>query len=436
MSIVMNLNSLFRLGRLFLIMQIGTSFGILAGHVLRLAVAWWCLKETESAIAFSSLIALSVATEIYLKPFLASLGDHFNRIKFILCCQFIVLIITLFFYLLSQVNYFDIRLIAVSLILMSAVISVREPTIMGLIPDMVAEGEVTNAISNRSALNSIIMMIGPILATALISVFSINTALLTATVLLAFSCIAFFCLYAKQKEQLIDHDIKNMNDSSSWFAKTKGGFRAIYRVKSELHIALISTLINFTMFPFFSVTVPYWISNELKLPATYLGAFEVSFGFGLIAGSMYFNKLILNLFGRLYNVVSGFILLGGSVVAIISVDNIYFSIFFAFFCGLAFILINVNLSTLRSTATPHNYRTRMSAMAVFMSSLANPFGVVIAGWFISNLGVANFALSSGVAVLFIAPLIMCSSDVKKALSLNELDMKGYYEKKYPKAFYK
>lgn len=432
----MNLKSIFQLGRLFLIMQTGTSFGILAGHVLRLAVAWWCLKETQSAIAFSSLIALSVATEIYLKPFLASLGDHFNRIKFILCCQFIVLLITLFLYLLSQVNYFDIKLVAASLILMSAVTSVREPTIMGLIPDMVAEGEVTKAISSRSALNSIIMMIGPIFATALISVFSINAALFTATGLLILSCIAFFCLYTKQKEQLIDNEVKHIKDSYSWFSKTKGGFRAIYRVKSEFHIALISTMINFTMFPFFSVTIPYWISNVLKLPATFLGAFEVSFGLGLIAGSMYFNKLILDLFGRLYNVVSGFLLLGGSVVAIMSVNNIYLSIIFAFFCGLAFIFINVNLTTLRATATPHNYRTRMSAMAVFMSSLANPFGIIIAGWFISNIGVENFALASGVAVLFIAPLIMCSTDVKKALSLNELDMKGYYEKKYPEAFYK
>lgn len=69
----------------------------------------------------------------------------------------------------------------------------------------------------------------------------------------------------------------------------------------------------------------------------------------------------------------------------------------------------------------------MAAMSAFLSSLVNPFGVLIAGGFIHWLGVSVFTLFSGLAVLMIAPLLLCSWHLKRALSLEESEMKGYYE---------
>lgn len=62
-------------GLCFFLLQTGTSLGLLSGHIFRLAIAWWCLKETQSAAVFSYVIALSVAAEIYFKPFLSFFGD-------------------------------------------------------------------------------------------------------------------------------------------------------------------------------------------------------------------------------------------------------------------------------------------------------------------------------------------------------------------------
>ena len=425
----MKIDKLLCLGPRFFLLQTGTSVSMISGHIFRLALAWWCLKTTSSAVAFSTLIAISVAAEVYLKPFLASFGDHFNRIKFIIACQFAVLVIMLLFCIANYMGSFNLTAIAIGLVVMSAISSVREPTIMGLIPDLVAEGEVTKAISNRSTINSIIMLIGPLISASLISFFSVKVALYVSAVVYVFSCISFLAL-------LFNYNIDDVSGCTreNWFKKTKGAFNAIYHVKSEFHIALISMVINFTMFPFFSVTVPYWISSELKLPATYLGAFEFSFALGLIASSLSINSIVRNWAGRLNNILLGFVLLGTSVMAIVLTGNIYISIVLAFLCGLSFIFINVNLSTLRSTATPREYRTRMSAMAAFLSSLANPFGVAIAGWYISLLGVVPFTIISGAAVVLIAPIILCSLHLRRALSLSEDEMKGYYQNTYPRAF--
>lgn len=426
----MNVNSFCRHGFLFSLLQMGTSLSMISGHVFSLALAWWCLRETQSVTSFSSLIAIAAAAEIYLKPFLASFGDQGHRVKFILLCQLTVLGLVFIFCMARTAGVFNLVAIALGLILMSAIVSVREPTVMGLIPDLISEGEVTNALSSRAAINSVIMLLGPMLAASIITLSSTETALYISAGAMLMSCLTFTILTVKSPRTLAVHTLQG-----TWFRNTKGAFRAIYRVKAEFHIALISAAINFTMFPFFSVTVPYWISTQLKLAAVYLGAFEFSFALGLIAGSLYLNNLARAWLGRLNNVLMGFLILGSSVIAIITVNNIYLSIFFAFFCGTAFIFINVNLTTLRSAATPPHYRTRMSAMAMFLSSLANPFGVALAGGFISGMGVEPFAIASGLMVILISPIILCSCDLKKALSLNETEMKGYYEKTYPDAFY-
>lgn len=415
-------------GLCFFLLQTGTSLGLLSGHIFRLAIAWWCLEETQSAAVFSSVIALSVATEIYFKPFLSFFGDFFNRVKFITFCQVAILAIVIF---LSAVEHFNLPAIAIGLVIISAVISVREPTIMGLIPDVVPEGTVTQAISSRTAVNSIMMLLGPILATVMISIFSTKYAFYISAVLLVFSCLAFILLSRNYCAPSHSSTAKK-----SWFSNTKEAFTLIFHVRTEIYIALICAIINFVMFPFFSITVPYWINSELKLSAFYLGAFEFVFALGLIIGSLYINDLLNKLIGRLYNVFFGFVLLGSCVMAIVATNNIYFSILLAFFCGMAFIFINVNLSALRSAATPRDYRTRMSAMAVFLSSIANPFGAAIAGWYINWLGVIPFTLGSGLVVILISPIMLCSLHLRNALSLNELEMTGYYEKTYPKAFYK
>lgn len=427
----MKVDALMPPGPRFFLLQTGASLSLVSGHIFRLAMAWWCLQVTQSAVAFSSLIAISVAAEIYLKPFLASFGDHFNRVKFIIACQLAVLGIIALFCLASYLHYFNLVVITSGLVVISAISSVREPTIMGLIPDLVAEGEVTQAISGRSTINAIIMLTGPIIAASIISLFSEGVALYIAALAFALSCLAFIILLYKY-----DTEAVATGEKETWSHKTKGAFKAICHVKSELHIALVSLVINFTMFPFFSVTIPYWINSELKLPVTYLGAFEFSFALGLIVSSLYINARVREWTGRLNNVLAGFVLLGSSVMAMVLIGDIYISIVLAFFCGMAFVFINVNLSTLRSTATPRDYRTRMSAMAGFLSSLANPFGVSIAGWYISWLGVMPFTVISGAIVVLIAPVILCSLHLRRALSLDEVEMKGYYEKTYPEAFYK
>lgn len=422
-----------KLGWDFFFFQCGTTAGLLTGHVMRIAVAWWCLEETKSAVFFAMVISFSVGFEIYLSPLLSSFGDHYPRMKLICASQWSISLLCLVIFIINMLWHFNIYVLTSLLMLISVLVCFRDPVIAGTIPDLVKKEDISCAISRRSQINSIYIFLGPLIAAFMTSYFGVTTTLLSALIFSVLSS-AFYQGLIVIKHENHPPSPHSGREKIEWLKKTKGGFTAIINVKSELYIAAFAAIINFNMYPFFSVTVPYWINQDLRLPASYLGLFEGAFGLGLIAGSAFFVKMLNEYLGRFYTILSGFLLLGLSVICIVSTAHHYIILFFAFVCGVSFMLININLNTLRVSATPPSYRVRMSAVASFLSRFFNPAGVFISGLAIAHFGVQNVVITSGVLIVLIVPFLVTSRNVRNALSLSTQDMDGYYEKTYPSAF--
>lgn len=422
-----------KLGWRFFIFQCGTTAGLLTAHITRISVAWWCLEETESAAVFSMIISISIGFEIYLSPFLSSFGDHFPRLKLICLSQWAISSLSVMILIMNYFDIFNIYMLTVLLILTSVFVCLRDPTIVGTIPDLVVKKEVSNAITRRSQINSIYIFLGPMIAAFMTSYLGITTTLLTALFFSILSSVFYSLLINLKKNNLLNTQ-DSIREEFEWLKKTKSGFIAIIKVKSELYISVIASIVNFNMYPFFSIIIPYWINQVLELPVSYLGLFEGAFGLGLISGSSYFIKISNEYFGRFYTVIIGFLLLGLSIIFIITVSYHYLILFFAFSCGVAFMLININMNTLRVSATPHTFRVRMSAIASFLSRAFNPIGVFLSGLGITYLGVQNVVITSGVVIIMVVPFIVFSSNVRSALLLSDQEMDGFYEKKYPAAF--
>lgn len=422
-----------KLGWSFFFFQCGATSGLLTGHIMRIAVAWWCLEETRSATTFALVISLSVGFEIYLSPLLSSFGDHYPRLKLICSSQWCISLITFLIIVVNISDYFNVYIITTLLILISVLVCLREPTIIGTIPDLVHKESVSDAISRRSQINSIYIFLGPLIAAFMTSYFGIKTTLLTALFFAVLSSLFYLAVVFLEKDTPVNLPQPN-GENFEWFNKTKSGFVAIINVKSELNIAIFAAIVNFNMYPFFSFIIPYWINQVLKLPASYLGLFEGAFGLGLIAGSSYFVKLLNTIIGRFYTVLIGFILLGFSIILIVTVSYSFSVLCFAFVCGVSFMLININLNTLRISATPPTFRVRMSAIASFLSRIFNPIGVFLAGLAVTHFGVQLVVIISGWLIVMIVPFLILSPNVRNALSLSHIDMDGYYERKYPAAF--
>lgn len=400
---------------------------------MRIAVAWWCLEETRSATVFAMVISLSLGCEIYLSPFLSSFGDHYPRLKLIFSSQFTISIIIILVLIINFEGYFNIYMLTILLALISICVCFRDPTIVGSIADFVNKDQVADAITRRSQINSIYIFIGPVIAAFMTSYLGIGTTLLCALFFSVLSSLFYFIIICSKKFKSIK-PLRPSGEKFRWFKETKSGFVAIINVRSELYIAIVAAVVNFNMYPFFSIIVPYWINQELKLPASYLGMFEGAFGLGLIAGSSYFVKVLNTHLGRFYTIAIGFMLLGISIILIVSIGYHFSVLCFAFVCGASFMLININLNLLRVSATPPAFRVRMSAIASFFSRVFNPIGVSLSGLAVAYFGVQYVVMLSGISIIMIVPFLFLSKNVRNALTLPDKNMEGYYERTYPTAF--
>lgn len=73
--------------------------------------------------------------------------------------------------------------------------------------------------------------------------------------------------------------------TSSGWRMIYSGFKAVYGVKVEFYLALVAMLVNFALFPFFTILLPLYVKTVIHYPITYLGLLDACFGLGILAGS-------------------------------------------------------------------------------------------------------------------------------------------------------
>lgn len=414
----------------------GTVGGLLAAHILRMSLAWWCLETTGSTQLFASMVALALAAEIYLKPFFAPFSDHFPRMAMIDKAQIGLVIVCFALVALLSFNQLSVPLLMLLVTAMSALVALRDPIVISAVPGFVSADKLSQALSQVTTFNASCMLLGPIFAAGLLSVLSINITVAVAFVTLILSTISYRLSAHHYAEQTPDSNnvIAKPHRSFRWRQQARQTFQSIFRVKSEFYLALIVAAVNFTLFPLVSVMVPYIINQQMQAPVYYLGIFEGVLGLGMIASSFYLVALLNRLMGRLAAVTLGFFILGISPLMMLSASSHAIILIFAFLYGASFIVINLNLSILRNNASPANYRSRMNAMVMFISNIATPPGLIFAGNAMSHFGVFNLVMSSSVIVLTLLSLILLSSNIRRALSVQDHDIRGFYLRTYPKAF--
>lgn len=403
---------------------------VLGGRCNQLAVAWWALQETGSALYFANMVACSIAAEVLAKPLLGWLGDKYNKILIIKLACWISLLTAMLMVLLSATKTFSPWTVGALMIIGSAIIGVRDPLQASIIPLFAYDDKVSLAFRTKSVMSSFSILLGPVLASGLIYGFGITFAFAADffAILIAGALIATIPSHigaSGQGEKAPD---------ASGLCMIYSGFKVVYGVKVEFYLAIIAMLVNFALFPFFTILIPLYVKDVIQYPVTYIGLLDSSFGLGILAGSY---KIIGWLSGRLPRdmcVSAGFALLGCNLVVVGTVSSSLIVIL-AFFCGgVGLMLINIPTSAVRLLATPKLHRNRIFATVSFLSAAASPLGSLAMNILIAPLGVALTITLLGVMVLLLSLLVFLVPDFKIFMRSQDTQLNDVYLEKYPEAF--
>jgi hypothetical protein len=418
------------LDRRLLKIQFSFLLVVLGGRCNQLAVAWWTLQQTGSALAFANMIACAIAAQVLARPLLGWLGDKYNKVLILRVASLTSLVTTLLMVVLSATQLFNPWSVGALMLLSSAVAGVRDPLQSSIIPLFARDDQVSLAVRTKSMLSSISNLLGPILASALI--FSFGTTL--ALTIDFFAMLGAAMLIASIPLHLGASAPGEHAPSATGLRMMYSGFKAVYGVKVEFYLALVAMLVNFALFPFFTILLPLYVKTIIHYPVTYLGLLDACFGLGILAGSYKITGWLTERVPRDFCVAAGFALLGGNMWLAGTLSSTV-AVPLAFFCGgVGLMLINIPTSAVRLLATPKQHRNRIFATVSFLSAAASPLGSFAMSGLITQLGVALTMMSLGAMVLGLSLLVFLIPDFRAFMRAPDAQLNGAYLDKYPDAF--
>ncbi|MEA9978346.1 MULTISPECIES: MFS transporter [unclassified Pseudomonas] len=403
---------------------------VLGGRCNQLAVAWWALQETGSALYFANMIACSIAAEVLAKPLLGWLGDKYNKVLIIKLASWISLLTVLLMVMLSATETFNPWAVGALMMISSAIVGVRDPLQASIIPLFAGDDKVFLAFRTKSVMSSFSILLGPILASGLIYGGGVTFAFAADF----FAILVATALIATIPSRLGAPGQAETTSGADGFSMIYSGFKVVYGVKVEFYLAIVAMLINFALFPFFTILIPLYVKDVIQYPVTYIGLLDSCFGLGILAGSY---KIIGWLSGRIPRdvcVSAGFALLGCNLVVVGTVSSSLIVPAAFFLGGVGLMLINIPTSAVRLLATPKFHRNRIFATVSFLSAAASPLGSFAMNTLIDNLGVALTITSLGIMVLMLSLLVFLVPDFKMFMRSLDMQLNDAYLHKYPEAF--
>jgi MFS transporter, DHA3 family, macrolide efflux protein len=422
-----------KLGASFLFFLSSASLNDLATTCIRFGVSWYALQQTGSAAIFAAMIGVSSLVEVYSKPLLAPLADYFDRFRVFRACIALATVFGVALTLAAFLLPFSAPLLTLLLVALSLVGGLRDPTTAALIPSLVSPDKLTEAQSIRSTANSVVTIGGPILAGAVLALAGARFTLATAATVTSLS---FLCTYGVRERSM--HEAARATSWGhylrTWHHRTVDGLRSVWMNDAERKIAIATALVNAGLFPFVVVILPVWVSQNLGGNAATMASIEVSLGLGILVGSAMLIGMVNARIGRHAAVIGGTCLIGASIMLGSQLTSLSFILICLFLCGVGVSLYLINTMTLRSAATPANFRARSTAGVGFLSQCIHPFAIQGYGVVMAHYGAPTAGALCGLVIFSSLFLLLSNKDAKKLWARPNEEIVGIYGQMFPNAF--
>ncbi|ASU38017.1 hypothetical protein hmeg3_06700 [Herbaspirillum sp. meg3] len=422
-----------KMGTSFLFFLASSALSTIALHCVRFGMSWLVMRETGSAIAFATVFSASSLVEVYSKPVLAPMADYFDRLNVYRICVGLAATVMLVLMLAVSLLPFSIVVVTSLLVVLSLIAGLRDPASAGLTPALVSADHLTAAQTLAASTSSIVGLCAPMLGALLLAIGGVPAALGAAAIACATGLCTSFGIRILRPGSVFAP--KQWGEYfRTWHLRIADGVRAVVLTRSERIMAIVVALTNAGLFPFFAVVLPIWVTQGLGASAGTMAMIEIAFGVGILGGSTLLTGRLNILMGRFMALVTGNGLLGAGIFMAAFCNNMYLLALCFAVSGAGFAVFNINASTLRSAATPPEFRSRMAAGVAFLSSCLNPLATQGIGFVIAGFSLDISIAVCGTLILISTALLLRNVDAKSLLIRPNEEIVGIYATLYPRAF--
>ena len=389
---------------LFLTSQTISLFGSL---LVQYAISWYITLKTQSAVMMTISIICGFLPTFFLSPFAGVWADRYNRKILIILSDSLIAISTLFVAVLFLLGYDSLLLLFVISAIRSVGAGLQTPAVGAFIPQIVPEDKLTKVNATNSSIQSMMMILAPILSGALLSIASIEVIFFVdvITALVAVLTLGLF-LHVPLHSKAIS------TEKISYFTDLKEGFRYI-KSHSFVKAFFMFAIVFYILVAPSAFLTPLQVTRSFGSDVWRLTAIEIFFAGGMLVGGF----LMLSWGGfknKVFTMVSANIVIGLFTMALGITPVFWIYLIFMGIIGVSIPMFNTPATVLLQQKVEPDYLGRVFGVLGMISSIMMPAGMLIFGPLADIVKIEWLLIGTGLAMVVLSLFILKSKGLVEA----------------------
>ena len=373
----------------FLLLFWGKLVSQLGDGIFAIAMPWFILSITDSAIAMSTYLVIgNLSCGLGLILFGKKI-DVWKKEKVMYITDFIRGIYLLLLYAIASMEFGNkLAFIYCGAILLNICAAAFNPASMSIIPMIIKKDDLVKGNSILGVLDNTISILGLTVGVAVYDFLGIKLVFLIAGI--SYICSAISEMFIKP-----EYVNCSENDSREQQSGIIEGLKYLKRHKNTLFIIVFALTWNYIYISLYAIYIPYIFNVIFAENIGSIGLIEMALGIGLIIGASLASRLDIrgNIYKNLTKVVIVQLpLFAGFTIAIFINKAINYETFLLtaftillFILGITVAIVNVNISVILQSETSANFLGRVNAIKSFGSLITMALGLLIGGIIIDHI---------------------------------------------------
>ncbi|ENQ3076995.1 MFS transporter [Bacillus sp. WLY-B-L8] len=382
----------------------GKTVSIFGTAIYNFALGLYVLKLTGSALSFAVTLVLGTIPMIIINPFAGVIVDKVNKKTLVVLMDFLSGILLVFVYILCMKYELNLLIIYTTTFLLTVFTTFFGIGLEAAKPNIVSEKMLMNINSVSKIIDSVSLIIGPMLGGIVFAIFDMRTFIIINGISFILSGISMMFIHFKLFNFQTNED--HTGGKIHLISDIKDGFNFLFKRKSIKSMFTILILINFFLGFAVTVPLPYMINTVLKLGSKEFGMIQGAFPMGMILGALLVKKITERIsYSILLKYVSFalsicMILLGVPVMLkSLQLNSIVYTCYFIavlFLFGVVIALIDIPLAYFMQKEIPDEYRGRVLSIGISIAKIMLPMAMISSGSLLNILPSYVMPIAGGV----------------------------------------
>jgi DHA3 family macrolide efflux protein-like MFS transporter len=377
---------------LFLASQNISIFGTM---LVQYAISWHITLETQSGVMMTIAIICAFVPSFFISPFAGVWADRYNRKLLIVLADSLTAITTLLLAVFFLLGYDSLWLLFAALVIRSIGTAIQTPAVGAILPLFVPEDQLNKVNGINSSIQSLVMLVSPLLSGALLSLATIVSVFFIDVVTAAIAVIIMLFFL-----QIRTHAKALGKQESGYFDDMYQGIKYINK-HSYVRTIFIFCAIYFVLVAPLSFLTPLQVTRSFGDDYWRLTAIEVAFSVGMMLGG-FFIAAWGGFKNKLHTMVLANFVIAFCTLALGIIPVFWIYLLFMVLVGFVMPLFNTPFTVLLQQKVEPDFLGRVFGVLSMISSSLMPLSMLVYGPLADAIKIEWMLLVSGFLMLILS----------------------------------